>query len=57
MPPLPRAECPVCGRWVAVRKRGQLREHRNVYDGFCAGAGQVATRYYEEPMFDLEATK
>ncbi len=27
MPPLPRAECPVCYGDVAVRRTGELREH------------------------------
>lgn len=27
MPPLPRADCPVCGKSVAVRVGGKLREH------------------------------
>lgn len=27
MPPLPRATCSVCGKEVAVRSNGELREH------------------------------
>jgi len=55
MPPLPRAECPVCQKSVAVRTGGQMREHY-VYRPqaeqdpsttlgrmrVCEGSGQVA---------------
>ena len=55
MTALPRGECPVCGKTVALRRRGELREHY-VYRPqaeqdpsttlgrmrVCEGSGQVA---------------
>jgi len=50
MPSLPRAECPVCGKQVAVRKHGELREHyvywpqaeRDTSGRVCDGSGRFA---------------
>lgn len=44
MSPLPRADCPVCSRWVPTRKNGTLREHLQVGSlldnrEVCAGSG------------------
>ena len=41
---LPRARCPKCGREVALRKGGELREHRigkgqNRYHPLCVASG------------------
>lgn len=33
MPPLPKAECPTCGKTVAVRRNGVLREHQLPFSG------------------------
>ena len=49
MPPLPRAECPVCGRSVPQRVNGALREHlpdksenrQNWTTRWCDGSGMV----------------
>lgn len=40
---LPRAICPVCGRGVALRRGGQLREHPAVQGarGLCPGSGKT----------------
>lgn len=43
MTPLPRATCPRCGREVAVRVGGKLREHRahHYATALCPGSGKV----------------
>lgn len=56
MPALPRATCPVCARSVAVRREGEIREHRNppiaehtawgmddIPGRICRGSGQVTS--------------
>lgn len=54
MPPLPRTTCPICKRNVAVRKGGELREHRdNRLSGFktppvCPGSGRVPNAAFQE---------
>lgn len=46
MTPLPRAICPVCGREVAVRVAGELREHTTAsaelrgHRPICSGSGR-----------------
>ncbi len=54
----PRAHCQACRRIVAVRVNGRLREHRESCTSsmLCAGSSAVAVEYYEEPMFDLDAS-
>lgn len=47
MPELPRGTCPVCGRDVALRAGGALREHRTRKNKngppapACAGSGRI----------------
>lgn len=54
MPPLPRAKCPVCHRKAAVRKGGELREHRdNRLRGFatppvCPGSGRAPNAAFQK---------
>ena len=44
-PPLPRGRCPVCGRDVALRKNGIIREHRAPGETrVCRGAGLSTDR-------------
>lgn len=43
MQPLPRGTCPECGADVALRKGGQLREHRRKGKvSMCSGSGKHA---------------
>lgn len=44
--PLPRGKCPVCGKSVALRKEGVLREHqwRGANSGKCEGSGKDPER-------------
>lgn len=59
MPPLPRAQCPVCHGQVAVRRGGQLREHqdhrhelygvgRGAVVPKCPGSGKTAMELLKE---------
>lgn len=36
---LPRGDCPMCGRDVALRRRGEFREHRKPEGGLCPASG------------------
>jgi hypothetical protein len=44
MPPLPHATCPLCGKSVAVRTTGQLREH-HLAGRKCEGSAQKIATY------------
>lgn len=39
---LPRGECPMCGRDVALRRGGEYREHRKPEGGICEASGLTA---------------
>lgn len=52
MTSLPRAACRVCGREVAVRVNGKLREHRAHHYAtvLCPGSGKVT--WFEPELAD-----
>lgn len=47
--PLPRAQCPMCGKTIVVRKDGKLKDHRTrgpygpPYAPYCGGGGRSDT--------------
>lgn len=51
---LPRGTCPSCGRNVALRKGGLVREHRAVDDAaVCRGSGFLAPEARDEWPYQI----
>jgi hypothetical protein len=54
---LPRGICPVCSREVALRVRGELREHRGVGERKCPGSGWTIEQLEAEIDREVEALR
>lgn len=39
-PPVPRAECPACGKMVTLVPGALMRAHRDGYNGVCVMSGR-----------------